>query len=59
VTETERTRALAAAEQVLDDTFAEKEMENVSRRIEEVTSFGGDKARVVALPDVANSSPTN
>lgn len=57
VTEEERIRALAAVEDFLDKTFAEKEMENVSRRIEEVTSFGGDKARLVILPDAEGGSP--
>ncbi|MHA1559332.1 MAG: phenylacetate--CoA ligase family protein [Alphaproteobacteria bacterium] len=59
VTEAERTEALARAKRQLDDVLAEQEMENVSRRIEEVSSFGGDKARLIVLPDIVDSSPTH
>ena len=52
----EQREALAAAEKWLTDLFVTKEMENVSRRIEEVEHFGGRKFQLIVTPETATDS---
>ena len=50
----ERDRALARSASWLTGIFEAKEMENVSRRIEQVDHFGGNKFRLVVTPNLTN-----
>lgn len=56
LSEIERSEALAATEKWLTNLFVTKEMDNVSRRIEEVEHFGGRKFRLVVTPETATDS---
>ena len=49
----ERSLALAQTEKRLSEIFAEKEMENVERRIEAVDNFGGGKVHLIVTPEMA------
>ncbi|MHA1559330.1 MAG: hypothetical protein ACTSWI_01490, partial [Alphaproteobacteria bacterium] len=55
LTDAERTGALERVERSLTDIFTDAEMENVSRRIAEVKSFGGRKARLIILPGMPDT----
>lgn len=50
-----RDRALGRAESWLTATFEAKELENVSRRIEQVDHFGGNKFRLIVTPEMTTN----
>jgi len=52
----ERSEALVATEQWLTNLFVTKEMDNMSRRIEEVEHFGGRKFHLIVTPETATDS---
>lgn len=52
----ERSEALSSAEEWLTNLFMTKNMENVSRRIEEVEHFGGRKFHLIVTPETATDS---
>jgi phenylacetate-CoA ligase len=53
--ETDRSEAIEQLERWLTEIFTDAELGNVSRRIEEVRSFGGRKARLVLLPGMLDT----
>jgi len=55
LTEEDRSEAIEQLERWMTEIFTDAELANVSRRIEEVRSFGGRKARLVLLPGMLDT----